>query len=126
MSDGAGNSPLIIEGVREDNKKFRPTNWAERVSAVLASFGPDHKLRYSELAHPCVIDGQNCLIVARGLSEKHPEAFKFILEFAHQNKLRIQEDRRVAERKVEIERRTQTPGIETLANEATTAQPIQG
>lgn len=114
MSDRTGNVQLIIEGVREDNKKFRPSDWAERISSMLASFGPDHKLRYSALVHPCIINGEQCLIVSRGLSETHPEAFEFIMHFAQQNKLRIQEDRRVTQRAVEIERRTEPQDVESL------------
>lgn len=86
---------FIIEGIREDTHKvFRPSNWAERVSAVLASFGPDHKLRYSEYAQPCVIEGTVCLIVTKGLEQSDPDAYDFIMRFARENHLRIMEDRR--------------------------------
>lgn len=107
MSDGITYDRLIIEGIREDNKKFRPSDWAERISATLASFGSDHKLRYSEFVHPCIINGDQCLIVNRKLSETCPEAFNFILHFARQNKLRIQEERRETQQQVEVERRNQ-------------------
>lgn len=86
---------MIIKGIREDTQKvFRPSNWAERVSAVLASFGPDHKLRYSEYAQPCIIDGTVCLVVARGTKQSNPDAYDFIMRFAKENNLRMQEDRR--------------------------------
>ncbi len=95
MSGEPATDRLIIEGIREDTQKvFRPSNWAERVSAVLASFGSDHKLRYSEFAQPCIIDGKVCLIVAKGLEDSDPEAFGFIMRFARENHLRILEDRR--------------------------------
>jgi len=124
MSNGAGNDRLIIEGIGEDNKKFRPSNWVERISSMLASFGPDHRLRYSEFVHPCIINGDKCLIVNRGLSETQPEVFKFILHFAHQNKLRIQEDRRVAQREVQVERRAEQQDIKPVADETRDAQTI--
>lgn len=96
---------LLIEGRTEENKKFRPSDWAERISAMLASFGADHRLRYSAYAQPCIIEGEQCLIVARELQSAHPEVFEFILGFARSNHLRIQIDRRVQRETVAVERR---------------------
>jgi hypothetical protein len=85
---------LIIEGVQEDGRRFRPSDWAERISANLARFGPDHRLHYASNVRPCLIGGVRCLVVERDLYLKDPEAFNFILEFAKSNQLRIQHDRR--------------------------------
>ena len=43
----SGNEQLIIQGISVDNKRFRPSDWVERISASMAVFGRDHKLRYS-------------------------------------------------------------------------------
>lgn len=96
---------LLIEGRTEENRKFRPSDWAERISSMLASFGPDHRLRYSAYAQPCLIQGEQCLIVARDLQIAHPEVFEFIIHFARSNHLRIQIDRRVRREAVAVERR---------------------
>jgi hypothetical protein len=124
MSEGTGSERIIIEGIGEDNKKFRPSNWAVRISSMLASFGSDHRLRYSEFVHPCIIKGEQCLVVNRGLNKTQPEAFEFILQFARQNKLRIQEDRRVKQREIEVERRTEKQEINPLTDETRGPQPI--
>jgi len=81
----------IIEGVMEDGRKFRPSDWVERLSTVLASFGPDHRLRYAEGAQPCFIHGQKCLRVERSLAEKDPVAYQYVCDFARSNGLRISE-----------------------------------
>lgn len=104
LETNAGN--LIIQGVREDNRKFRPSDWAERISATLAVFGRDQKLRYSNYAQPCMIQDQKCLVLARGLEETDFQAYKFIMDFARANQLRIQEDRRYEERPVDEDRRS--------------------
>jgi len=96
---------LLIEGHTEDDKKFRPSDWAERISATLANFGADHRLRYSAHVQPCLIQGEQCLIVARDLETAHPEVFGFIIDFARSNHLRIQIDRRVRQEAVAVERR---------------------
>ncbi|MFQ5468900.1 MAG: DUF3579 domain-containing protein [Gammaproteobacteria bacterium] len=118
MVQDATNERFIIEGVSEDNRKFRPSDWAERISAMIAHFGPDHKLHYSDLVHPCIIEGKQCLIVARGLSELNPDAYQFIIAFAKENQLRIQEDRRSKTRGVLNDRRSNTNNIKNLTNNA--------
>lgn len=92
------SKPMIIEGRSEDDRKFRPSDWVERVSSVLASFGADNKLRYSEYVHPCMIEGERCLVVARGLNQYSPAVYAYVMQFASENSLRIQEDRRSEEK----------------------------
>ncbi len=107
MSDPSYPQRLIIDDQGEGRKKFRPSDWVERISASLASFGTDQRLRYSEHVQPCIIQGQKCLVVSRRLNETHPELYEFIMQFATSNRLRIQEDRRVTPRPVPRERRRQ-------------------
>lgn len=89
---------VVIEGIKEDGNRLRPSDWIERLSSSLASFGMDHRLRYDTCVQPCVVDGQKCLVVARDLSEKNPAAYDFIMGFARSNQLRLQLDRRRDER----------------------------
>jgi len=96
---------IIIEGVRENGSRFRPSDWSERLSASLANFGSDQRLRYANDVHPCVIDGNKCLVVSGSLERKDPDAYRFILEFAQANDLRIQYDRRTDTLPVPEERR---------------------
>jgi hypothetical protein len=102
-----GNEQMIIQGISVDNKVFRPSDWVERISASMAVFGRDNKLRYSNYVQPCVIDGLKCMIVAKGLSAMNPAAYDFIMGFAHANNLRICEDRRQGPKPVGDDRREQ-------------------
>ena len=99
------DNDLLIESVRKDGKRFRPSDWIERISAVLASFDVNHRLKYAAEVQPCMIQGQKCLVVKRGLEQRNPNAFDFIMKFATDNELRIQVDRRISEREVGVERR---------------------
>ena len=94
MSEG----DLVITGVQENGKKFRPSDWIERLSSTLASFQVDHRLRYSSGVQPCVIEGENCLVVARWLETADPAAYDYVMGFAQANQLRVQMDRRNGER----------------------------
>lgn len=89
---------VVIHGVREDGSKLRPSDWIERISSTLASFGQDQRLQYSTSVKPCIIDGQKCLVVARCLESSNPDAYNFVMAFAQSNQLRIQLDRREGER----------------------------
>lgn len=98
MQSDEQDDVLVIHGTREDGGKLRPSDWIERISSTLACFGADHRLQYSRKVQPCIIDGEKCLIVARGLSDSNPQAYEFIMQFAQSNQLRIQEDRRTGDR----------------------------
>lgn len=89
---------IVIQGIREDGGKLRPSDWIERISSTLATFGADQRLRYSESVQPCIISGEKCLVVARGLSHAQPEMYRYIVDFAESNKLCIFTDRRAGER----------------------------
>lgn len=89
---------LVISSIMENGKKFRPSDWVERLSSTLASFQVDHRLRYSQAVQPCVIGGEHCLVIARWLESTDRKAYDYVMGFAHENHLRIQEDRRGGER----------------------------
>lgn len=96
---------LIIQGISEDNKRFRPSDWVERISASLAVFGRDNKLRYSNFVQPCIIGDLKCLVVSTALAEANPHAYDFIMGFARANRLKIVQDRREMPQEVSQERR---------------------
>ncbi len=89
-----GDDVFVIQGVDEDGAKLRPGDWIERISSSLASFGTGKRLQYARSVQPCIVNGEKCLAVARGLEQSNPEAFAFVMGFARSNRLRILEDRR--------------------------------
>jgi hypothetical protein len=93
---------IIISGLTEEGKPFRPSAWAEMVSSSLATFGRDNRLKYDRGVHPCVIDGTKCLVIARDLQDKDPDAYDHVIRFAEQNKLQILRDRRSGERALSV------------------------
>jgi len=83
---------LVIRSRDEDGQRFRPSDWIERLSAGLAHFGPDRRLRYASTVYPRVINGEKCLVVNGVLAEQHPELYAHILEFARSNRLLQQQE----------------------------------
>ncbi len=47
---------------------------------------------------PCVIEGEKCLVVARHMQQKDPEAYQFVMGFASSNNLKVVVDRRHGDR----------------------------
>ena len=94
----ADNENWVIRGVTDDGRKLRPSDWIERLSSTLASFGVDQRLQYSKAVAPCTIDGEKCLVVARNLQEMNPIAYDFVMGFAKSNQLSIREDKRLGDR----------------------------
>lgn len=80
---------IIIEGVTEDGRTFRPSDWIERISGSLSTFGTDHRIRYSHYLQPQIIEGRKCLVIDPELNRVNPSAFNFLVDFAKGNKLRI-------------------------------------
>lgn len=83
------DSKIIIEGVTESGRTFRPSDWAERMSGAMASF-QDSRMRYSPLLQPSVTrDGFKCVMLDPKLKETSPQVYESILAFAKANNLRI-------------------------------------
>ena len=87
-----GRRVLIIEGIRENGSKFRPSDWPERISCTFAGFGRDQRLRYSPGVRPKVLNGQRVLVVEPALLEHNPEMFHSVMKFARDNNLRTREE----------------------------------
>lgn len=66
---------FVIQGITLDGKAFRPSDWAERLCGVMAAFGGDHRMK------------------DRRLELIEPMAYRFLVNFAKDNALRVREGR---------------------------------
>lgn len=86
---------FIIHGVTQDGQRFRPSDWAERLAGVMAPFRPagaaGNHLTYSPYVVPMLLEGERCVVVDERLRMLEPLAWKFVLDFARDNKLRTSE-----------------------------------
>ena len=83
---------MVIEGRRADGAVFRPSDWAERLSGVLAQYEKDRRMRYRDCLRPITRDGKRCLVVGPRLHERDPSMWKFVRDFATSNGLKIHDD----------------------------------
>ena len=81
-------SRIIIEGVTESGEKFRPSDWAERMSGRLSTFRK-HRIVYSPMLRPSIRGGHKCVVLDPTLKQTNPTLYQSILDFAKSNKLKI-------------------------------------
>ena len=82
---------LVIHGLTLEGQRFRPSDWAERLAGVLSQFRPAGSagghLTYSPYAVPVLIDDVRCVLVDYRLRDIEPLAWKFVCDFAADNRL---------------------------------------
>ena len=78
----------ILVGLTTEGKKFRPSDWAERMCGSLSTFR-NRRIYYSPLLRPAIRDGIKCVIVDETLLEKEPGVHQQIFNFAETNRLQI-------------------------------------
>lgn len=98
----------VIEGVDEVEGRFRPGDWVERLTTMMVGFTIDYHHDYGNEVQPCVIHGERSLVLSRALAQRHPQLYAYVMQFARDNRICIQEERRVWALPVGIERRAQS------------------
>lgn len=103
MSATGEFAQLIIEGITEDGRVFRPSDWIERLIDTAAAFGPERRVNRKPYSGPerrrqqvsflraQMLAGRKCLAVDTLLRHANPAAFDFVLQFARSNHLRCLE-----------------------------------
>lgn len=82
---------IVIRGVTASGRIFRPSDWAERLAGILSTFDIDNRLGYSPYVKPAQVDGIKSVIVSKSLKEINARAFDYVLGFARDNNLVIEE-----------------------------------
>lgn len=80
---------IIIHGTTNKGKVFRPSDWAERLGGILSSFNKDHRLSYNDLVRPVLLEKIRCVAIMPQLEEVNPSMFRFLMDFAADNNLRV-------------------------------------
>ncbi|MCP1660059.1 GNAT family N-acetyltransferase [Neisseria perflava] len=80
---------VVIHGTTSKGRVFRPSDWAERLCGILSSFDKDNRLSYSQWVRPILVDKVRCVAVDKKLEEINPQMFRFLMDFAADNDLRV-------------------------------------
>jgi Protein of unknown function (DUF3579) len=84
---------IVIQGITESGRAFRPSDWSERLCGMMSVFSEDRHLSYSPYLKPVVSAGLSCVVVDRKLETLDPAAFQFLMDFARDNELRTRPGR---------------------------------
>ena len=87
---------VFIQGITQDGKTFRPSDWADRLCGVMSPFRPGgpqpgSHLTYSPWCVPTVVNGVKCVVVNAKLRDAEPMAWEFAINFARDNELQLVE-----------------------------------
>jgi hypothetical protein len=87
---------VFIQGVTQDGKEFRPSDWAERLAGVMSQFRPGgavpgSHLSYSPWCIPTTMGNVKCVVVHTDLRDHDVMAWDFLMNFARDNQLQVAE-----------------------------------
>ena len=89
---------VFIQGLTQDGRTFRPSDWAERLAGAMSSFRPGGGrggigafIGYSPYCVPRLINSVKCVIVSEALRDVEPMAWDFVMNFARDNQLQLAE-----------------------------------
>ena len=84
---------FVILGVTESGRRFRPSDWAERLAGATSAFRPPSPhvdpRSYSPYVMPGIRDGVRCVYVDARLHDIEPMAYDFVRRFAADNELQV-------------------------------------
>lgn len=72
----------------QQGRKFRPSDWAERLTGSVSSFGPGRRTINHPLVKVSYLDGIKCIRIDAGLRLEDPVKYQFLMRFAHDNDLK--------------------------------------
>ncbi len=81
---------FAIVGVTQAGKKFRPSDWAERLCGVMSAFGSARRMTYSPYVQPSDRHGDKCVFVDGRIHDVEPMAYTFLVNFARDNDLKVE------------------------------------
>ena len=88
---GAEPACVVIEGETLDGKRFRPSDWNERLHGTLRALDEDEYQACHDFVHLTTMGGRKCVQVDCQLREQDERLFNFFLRFARDNNLRTRE-----------------------------------
>ncbi len=82
---------IIIKGITTSGKKFRPSDWAQRLATAVGTSGPGRRIKYHPKVQVALIEGINCVVIVKSLEEEAPMLYSFLTNFADTNQLQVED-----------------------------------
>jgi len=85
---------ILIMGQTKEGKKFRPSDWAERLYYTVASYGKKGRIVFNPLVNLNQEDNSKCFVINTTLRDKDPMIYDFLVDFAVSNELEMRDQNR--------------------------------
>ena len=85
---------ILIMGQTKEGKKFRPSDWAERLYYTVASYGKNGRIIFNPLVNLNQQDNSKCFVINATLLDKDPMIYDFLVDFAVSNELEMRDQNR--------------------------------
>ncbi len=86
---GSNTAKLIINGVTKSGEKFRPSDWAQRLTTAVATCGPGRRIKFHPKVNMATLEGINCVVIDADLEDEDPMLFRFLVNFGEENNLEL-------------------------------------
>lgn len=84
---------ILIKGLTKDGNKFRPSDWAERLTGAVATFGRGRRIIFHPNVRMVTMEGGiACVEIDAELEQNDPMLFGFLMKFGEGNNLQITRD----------------------------------
>ena len=83
---------VIIKGVTNAGRRFRPSDWAQRLATAVSHTGPGRRIVYHPKVRVADVDGVPSVVVERSLADEDPRLYGFLMGFARDNDLETVEE----------------------------------
>ncbi len=80
---------IVIKGVTQEGGKFRPSDWATRLTNAVSKPGRGGRLIYNPKVKMAIINDINCVVIDPSLESDEPMLYAFLINFATSNKLQV-------------------------------------
>ncbi len=80
---------IVIKGVTQEGGKFRPSDWATRLTNAVSKPGRGGRLIYNPKVKMAIIDGINCVVIDPSLESEEAMLYAFLINFATSNNLQV-------------------------------------
>lgn len=78
---------ILIMGHTKEGKRFRPSDWAERLYYTVADYKKSGKVIFNPLVNINHEDKSKYFVINLRLKDKDPMIFDFLIDFAISNEL---------------------------------------
>lgn len=81
-------SLICITGITIDGRRFRPSDWTERLYYAVAQYDRNGRVTFNPMLSIRMKNDGRCIVVDMRLRDSDPTTFSFLTGFARDNALR--------------------------------------